>query len=154
VHSFVLAAWMRSSWRKQILHQLTKRYAAETRKLYRCLVLVLKMCILVIIFLCLSWLDRSPCQTLLQKLRKSSNQSWMHTVRWILGFEIDHLLPFSFMLLLTNSLQGDVETLKKYCSKEVIERCTAERTAYQTHGVLFDNKVRFSFLVLPRDQVM
>ncbi|ANM63221.1 translocase inner membrane subunit 44-1 [Arabidopsis thaliana] len=37
--------------------------------------------------------------------------------------------------------EGDVETLKKYCSKEVIERCTAERTAYQTHGVLFDNKL-------------
>ncbi|CAL9223754.1 unnamed protein product [Arabidopsis halleri] len=37
--------------------------------------------------------------------------------------------------------EGDVETLKKYCSKEVIERCTAELTAYQTHGFFFDNKL-------------
>ncbi|VVA99892.1 unnamed protein product [Arabis nemorensis] len=29
---------------------------------------------------------------------------------------------------------GDIETLKKYCSKEVIERCTVERAAFQSHG--------------------
>ncbi|GAY40328.1 hypothetical protein CUMW_051080 [Citrus unshiu] len=36
---------------------------------------------------------------------------------------------------------GDVETLKKYCSPEVIERCKAEHTAYQSHGIFFDNRI-------------
>ncbi|XP_019096773.1 PREDICTED: mitochondrial import inner membrane translocase subunit TIM44-1-like isoform X1 [Camelina sativa] len=39
--------------------------------------------------------------------------------------------------------EGDVETLKKYCSKEVIERCKAELTTYQSHGVFFDNKLLY-----------
>lgn len=38
--------------------------------------------------------------------------------------------------------QGDSETLKKYCSSEVIERCKAEHRAYQSQGIFFDNKVR------------
>ncbi|XVE72933.1 hypothetical protein DITRI_Ditri11bG0077400 [Diplodiscus trichospermus] len=38
-------------------------------------------------------------------------------------------------------IKGDVETLKKYCSPEVIERCKAEHTAYQSHGIFFDNKI-------------
>lgn len=45
-------------------------------------------------------------------------------------------------------MQGDAETLKKYCSPEVIERCKAEHGAYQTMGIIFDNKVRsFRFLI-------
>ena len=47
----------------------------------------------------------------------------------------DNKLKFFYM-------QGDVETLKKYCSPEVIDRCKAERTAYHSHGIFFDNKVR------------
>lgn len=39
-------------------------------------------------------------------------------------------------------LQGDSETLKKYCSAEVIERCKAEHRAYESQGIFFDNKVR------------
>ncbi|GLU03632.1 hypothetical protein SLE2022_208210 [Rubroshorea leprosula] len=38
-------------------------------------------------------------------------------------------------------MKGDVETLKKYCSPEVIERCRAEHNAYQSHGIFFDNKI-------------
>ncbi|KAE8664865.1 Mitochondrial import inner membrane translocase subunit TIM44-1 [Hibiscus syriacus] len=38
-------------------------------------------------------------------------------------------------------IKGDVETLKKYCSPEVIDRCKAEHTAYQSHGIFFDNKI-------------
>ncbi|GMI85746.1 translocase inner membrane subunit 44-2 [Hibiscus trionum] len=38
-------------------------------------------------------------------------------------------------------IKGDVETLKKYCSPEVIDRCKAEHTAYQSHGTFFDNKI-------------
>ncbi|KAG5034642.1 hypothetical protein JHK87_009552 [Glycine soja] len=39
------------------------------------------------------------------------------------------------------SSKGDVETLKKYCSPELIERCKAEHNAYQSHGIFFDNKI-------------
>ena len=39
-------------------------------------------------------------------------------------------------------MQRDVETLKKYCSPEVIDRCKAEHNAYRSHGIFFDNKVR------------
>jgi hypothetical protein len=43
-------------------------------------------------------------------------------------------------------LQADVETLKKYCGPEVIERCKAEHKAYQSNGIFFDNKViNFTF---------
>ncbi|XWS36428.1 hypothetical protein CRYUN_Cryun20dG0085200 [Craigia yunnanensis] len=38
-------------------------------------------------------------------------------------------------------IKGDVETLKKYCSPEVIDRCKAEHTAYRSHGIFFDNKI-------------
>ncbi|CAH8264882.1 unnamed protein product [Arabidopsis lyrata] len=37
--------------------------------------------------------------------------------------------------------KGDAETLKKYCSKELIERCTAEHRAFQSHGYFFDHKL-------------
>ncbi|KAM6565140.1 hypothetical protein CsatB_025138 [Cannabis sativa] len=38
-------------------------------------------------------------------------------------------------------IKGDIETLKKYCTKEVIERCIAEHGAYKSHGIFFDNKI-------------
>ncbi|KAK4796080.1 hypothetical protein SAY86_028406 [Trapa natans] len=38
-------------------------------------------------------------------------------------------------------MKADAETLRKYCSSEVIERCKAEHTAYQSHGIFFDNKI-------------
>ncbi|KAK7260945.1 hypothetical protein RIF29_27247 [Crotalaria pallida] len=38
-------------------------------------------------------------------------------------------------------LEGDDETLKKYCSPELIERFKAERMAYQSHGIFFDHKI-------------
>ncbi|XP_050373479.1 mitochondrial import inner membrane translocase subunit TIM44-2-like [Argentina anserina] len=37
--------------------------------------------------------------------------------------------------------KGDIETLKKYCANEVIERCKAERQAFQNHGIFYDNKI-------------
>ncbi|KAJ4877024.1 Mitochondrial import inner membrane translocase subunit TIM44-2 [Raphanus sativus] len=37
--------------------------------------------------------------------------------------------------------KGDAEALNKYCSKEVIERCTAERAALKGHGLFFDHKI-------------
>ncbi|XP_028758376.1 mitochondrial import inner membrane translocase subunit TIM44-2 [Neltuma alba] len=38
-------------------------------------------------------------------------------------------------------IKGDVETLMKYCSPELIERCKAEHQAYRSHGIFFDNKI-------------
>ncbi|KAI5315775.1 hypothetical protein L3X38_044951 [Prunus dulcis] len=38
-------------------------------------------------------------------------------------------------------IKGDVETLKKYCSKEVIERCKAEHDGFRSHGIFFDHKI-------------
>ncbi|KAK7334439.1 hypothetical protein VNO80_26196 [Phaseolus coccineus] len=38
-------------------------------------------------------------------------------------------------------MKGDVETLKKYCSPELVERLKAERHAYQSNGIFFDNKI-------------
>ncbi|KAK7308928.1 hypothetical protein RJT34_05271 [Clitoria ternatea] len=38
-------------------------------------------------------------------------------------------------------IKGDVETLKQYCSPELIERCKAEHNAYRSHGIFFDNKI-------------
>ncbi|CAK9311281.1 unnamed protein product [Citrullus colocynthis] len=43
--------------------------------------------------------------------------------------------------VLTSYMKGDSETLKKYCSSEVIERCKAEHRAYQSQGIFFDNKI-------------
>ncbi|KAJ7005454.1 hypothetical protein NC653_004924 [Populus alba x Populus x berolinensis] len=40
-------------------------------------------------------------------------------------------------------IKGDIETLKKYCTPEVINRCEAEHKAFQAHGIFFDNKIRF-----------
>ncbi|MCL7033751.1 hypothetical protein MKW94_000740 [Papaver nudicaule] len=37
--------------------------------------------------------------------------------------------------------KGDVETLKKCCSPEVIERCKAEKQAYESQGMYFSNKI-------------
>ncbi|RZC65192.1 hypothetical protein C5167_008883 [Papaver somniferum] len=37
--------------------------------------------------------------------------------------------------------KGDVETLKKNCSPEVIERCKAEKQAYESQGMFFSNKI-------------
>ncbi|XP_047336209.1 mitochondrial import inner membrane translocase subunit TIM44-2 isoform X2 [Impatiens glandulifera] len=38
-------------------------------------------------------------------------------------------------------IKGDVQVLKKYCCKEVIERCKAEKKAYESQGIFFDNKL-------------
>ncbi|WCJ38350.1 translocase inner membrane subunit 44-2 [Euphorbia peplus] len=38
-------------------------------------------------------------------------------------------------------IKGDVETLKKHCTPEVITRCEAEHKAFQSHGIFFDNKI-------------
>ncbi|KAJ4958705.1 hypothetical protein NE237_025816 [Protea cynaroides] len=38
-------------------------------------------------------------------------------------------------------LKCDVETLKKNCSPEVIERCKAEHRAYESQDIFFDNKI-------------
>ncbi|PON33421.1 Tim44-like domain containing protein [Parasponia andersonii] len=43
--------------------------------------------------------------------------------------------------VLTAYIKGDIGTLKKYCTNEVIERCKAEHSAYQSHGIFFDNKI-------------
>ncbi|KAL7125532.1 hypothetical protein ABFS83_14G123800 [Erythranthe nasuta] len=37
--------------------------------------------------------------------------------------------------------KGDTAVLEKYCSSNVIERCKAERNAYETQGIFFDNKI-------------
>ncbi|XP_039043830.1 mitochondrial import inner membrane translocase subunit TIM44-2-like isoform X2 [Hibiscus syriacus] len=49
-------------------------------------------------------------------------------------------------------IKGDVETLKKYCSPEVIDRCKAEHTAYQSHGIFFDNKFQTQQIHCVRDR--
>ncbi|CAM0906847.1 unnamed protein product [Alopecurus aequalis] len=43
--------------------------------------------------------------------------------------------------VLTAYSKGDVETLKKYCTKEMLERCKGERKAYATQGIFFDHKI-------------
>ncbi|KAJ4837055.1 hypothetical protein Tsubulata_011156 [Turnera subulata] len=43
--------------------------------------------------------------------------------------------------VLTGYMKGDIETLKKYCSDDVIKRCEAERRVYQSHGIFFDHKI-------------
>nr|CAB3476586.1 unnamed protein product [Digitaria exilis] len=43
--------------------------------------------------------------------------------------------------VLTAYSKGDVEALKKYCTKEVIERCKGERQAYASQGIFFDHKI-------------
>ncbi|KAL6661182.1 hypothetical protein ACP70R_000566 [Stipagrostis hirtigluma subsp. patula] len=43
--------------------------------------------------------------------------------------------------VLTAYSKGDVKTLKKYCTKEVIERCKGERQAYASQGIFFDHKI-------------
>ncbi|KAL0794157.1 hypothetical protein Bca101_065534 [Brassica carinata] len=37
--------------------------------------------------------------------------------------------------------KGDAEMLNKYCTTEVIERCTAERAALKSHDLFFDHKI-------------
>eukprot|EP00252_Welwitschia_mirabilis_P024708 TRINITY_DN7410_c0_g1_i4.p1 TRINITY_DN7410_c0_g1~~TRINITY_DN7410_c0_g1_i4.p1 ORF type:complete len:319 (+),score=73.22 TRINITY_DN7410_c0_g1_i4:173-1129(+) len=37
--------------------------------------------------------------------------------------------------------KGDLELLKKHCCFEVIDRCKAERRAYESQGIFFDNKI-------------
>ncbi|OWM81494.1 hypothetical protein CDL15_Pgr007532 [Punica granatum] len=49
-------------------------------------------------------------------------------------------------------MKGDAETLKKYCSSEVIERCKAEHSAYQSHGIFFDNKFQTQQVYCVRDR--
>lgn len=43
--------------------------------------------------------------------------------------------------VLTAYYKGDIETLKKTCCSEVIERCKGERMAYESQGIYFDNKI-------------
>ncbi|KAF8392191.1 hypothetical protein HHK36_022533 [Tetracentron sinense] len=43
--------------------------------------------------------------------------------------------------MLNAYLKCDVEALKKNCSPEVIERCKAEKRAYESQGIFFDNKI-------------
>ncbi|CAN6286500.1 unnamed protein product [Urochloa humidicola] len=43
--------------------------------------------------------------------------------------------------VLTAYSKGDVQSLKKYCTKEVIERCKGERQAYASQGIFFDHKI-------------
>eukprot|EP00250_Pteridium_aquilinum_P014724 c22158_g1_i2 orf=737-1726(+) len=38
-------------------------------------------------------------------------------------------------------LKGDIEELQKRCSREVVDRCRAERRAYESQGIFFDNKI-------------
>ncbi|CAN1270538.1 Mitochondrial import inner membrane translocase subunit TIM44-2 [Linum perenne] len=38
-------------------------------------------------------------------------------------------------------MKGDTETLKKYCSPEVISRCEGEHKAFKSHGMFFDNRL-------------
>lgn len=37
--------------------------------------------------------------------------------------------------------KGDLDTLEKYCTHEMIERCEAEHIAYEKHGLFFDSKI-------------
>ncbi|KAL3613857.1 hypothetical protein CASFOL_041931 [Castilleja foliolosa] len=37
--------------------------------------------------------------------------------------------------------KGDIEVLKKYCAKSVIERCKAEHNAFAKQGIFIDNKI-------------
>ncbi|WVZ66903.1 hypothetical protein U9M48_016061 [Paspalum notatum var. saurae] len=54
--------------------------------------------------------------------------------------------------VLTAYSKGDVETLKKYCTKEVIERCKGEREAYASQGIFFDHKFQTQQIYCVRDR--
>ncbi|CAI0436110.1 unnamed protein product [Linum tenue] len=43
--------------------------------------------------------------------------------------------------ILTAYMKGDTEALKKYCCPEVIARCEAERKAFTSSGIFFDNRL-------------
>ncbi|KAK3136051.1 hypothetical protein QOZ80_5BG0427370 [Eleusine coracana subsp. coracana] len=43
--------------------------------------------------------------------------------------------------VLTAYSKGDLETLKKFCTKHVIERCKGERQAYAAQGMFFYHKI-------------
>ncbi|KAM3290477.1 mitochondrial import inner membrane translocase subunit TIM44-2 [Capsicum chacoense] len=43
--------------------------------------------------------------------------------------------------ILVAFFKADTEVLKKYCSKEVIERCKAEHQAFDSQDIIFDNKI-------------
>ncbi|GAB2298346.1 hypothetical protein Dimus_032414 [Dionaea muscipula] len=43
--------------------------------------------------------------------------------------------------LLVAYIKGDEGVLKKYCSPEVIERCKAERRAYESRGMFMESKI-------------
>nr|CAD1838948.1 unnamed protein product [Ananas comosus var. bracteatus] len=51
------------------------------------------------------------------------------------------IIPGNDQACLTSYVKADIETLKKYCTREVIERCKGERTAYQAQGIFYDNKI-------------
>ncbi|MCO5602759.1 hypothetical protein L7F22_056897 [Adiantum nelumboides] len=38
-------------------------------------------------------------------------------------------------------LKGDIDELRKRCSREVVDRCRAERKAYESQGIFIDNKI-------------
>ncbi|MCO5593818.1 hypothetical protein L7F22_047836 [Adiantum nelumboides] len=38
-------------------------------------------------------------------------------------------------------LKGDLKELQKRCSREVVDRCRAERMAYESQGIFMDNKI-------------
>lgn len=38
-------------------------------------------------------------------------------------------------------LKGDIKELQKRCTREVVDRCRAERRAYESQGLFFDNKI-------------
>ncbi|KAF7007452.1 hypothetical protein CFC21_022390 [Triticum aestivum] len=43
--------------------------------------------------------------------------------------------------VLTAYSKGDLKTLKKYCTKEILERCEGERKGYASQGMFFDHKI-------------
>lgn len=67
--------------------------------------------------------------------RKDSSDGFYAVILYIM---------YSILFLVFCDLkQGDLATLKKTCSREVVERCQAERRALESQGIFLDNQVQF-----------
>ncbi|XP_039000382.1 mitochondrial import inner membrane translocase subunit TIM44-2-like [Hibiscus syriacus] len=81
------------------------------------------------------YLSRNRCCSIVQR-NTPTRSVWSFSLSEFVAEVQEAIRP-----VLNAYIKGDVETLKKYCSPEVIDRCKAEHTAYQSHGIFFDNKI-------------
>lgn len=101
--------------------------------------------------------DRSHFQSFLLRFKKSYDPRFELIWRWITLSTLEdfytRITSIMYLLSYYRTDQGDVAALKKTCSREVIERCQAERRALESQGIFLDNQVR-TILPLTRTQLL